>query len=153
MVDVRPLQEGEVHVVDAYLPLNRLDQWRREGSTFLVAWDGARPLGHAHIAWSGTRLGVPELQDVFVAEDARRSGVATQLSLAAEREAAARGHHLISLSVSVENLAAHALYDRLGFEDAGLAPGRFQRTIVLRGKPIEIDDTLRYLVKGIGGRR
>jgi len=57
-----------------------------------VAWDGGRPLGHAHIAWSRTRLGLPELQDVFVAEHARRFGVATELFLAAERETAARGH-------------------------------------------------------------
>jgi GNAT superfamily N-acetyltransferase len=151
LIDVRPLEEGEVEVVDAYLPLHRLDQWRREGSTFLVAWDDGRPIGHAHIAWSGTKLGVPEVQDVFVAEEVRRRGVATELSLAAEREAAARGHDRISVSVGAGNFAAQALYDRLGFEDAGLEPEHIHGTIMLRGEPIEVDDTLVYFVKGLSG--
>ena len=85
MIEVRALTEAGVAVVDNALPLNRLDQWRRERSTFLIAWNDDRPVGHAHLAWDGTKLGVPELQDVYVAEDARRRGVATELSLAAER--------------------------------------------------------------------
>nr|MDQ6901097.1 hypothetical protein [Candidatus Dormibacteraeota bacterium] len=74
-----------------------------------------------------------------------------ELSLAAEREAAARGHDRISLSVSAGNFAAQALYDRLGYEDAGLEPEHVHGTIVLRGTPIEVDDTLLHLVKGLGG--
>ena len=150
MIEVRPLVDREVELVDSHLPLNRLDQWRRERSTFLIAWDGDLPVGHAHLAWDGTKLGVPELQDVYVAEDARRRGVATELSLAAEREAAARGHDRLSLSVGTENFAARALYDRLGFEDAGLPPERVQGTMMLRGEPFEVDDTLLYFVKRLG---
>ena len=77
MIDVRPLSEADVAVVDEALPLNRLDQWRVEGSTFLIAWNAGRPVGHAHLAWDRTKLGLPEIQDVYVAEDARRRGVAT----------------------------------------------------------------------------
>jgi ribosomal protein S18 acetylase RimI-like enzyme len=146
-MEVRPLCEDEVELVDSHLPLNRLDQWRREGSTFLIAWDEDTPVGHAHLAWEGTKLGVPELQDVYVAEYARRRGVATELSLAAEREVAARGHERLSLSVGTGNVAAQALYDRLGYVDAGLEPERVQGTIMLRGQPFEVDDTLVYLVK------
>ena len=149
MIDVRPLTEADVAVVDEALPLNRLDQWRREGSMFLVAWERGRPVGHAHVAWEGTKLGVPELQDVYVSEEARRRGVASELSLAAEREAAARGHERLSLSVGNENFAAQTLYDRLGFEDAGLEPERVHGTIMLRGEPFEVDDTLVYLVKAL----
>ena len=150
MIDVRPLTLEDLAVVDDELPLNRLDQWRLEGSTFLIAWDGALPLGHAHLAWEGTKLGVPEIQDVFVAEDARRRGVATALTDAAEMEARARGHDRISLSVGTGNFAAHALYERLGFENAGLEPEHVHGTITLRGKPLEVDDTLVYLVKRLG---
>jgi GNAT superfamily N-acetyltransferase len=149
MIEVRPLTDGDLAVVDAALPLNRLDQWRQDGSTFLIAWDRERPVGHAHLAWEGTKLRVPELQDVYVAEDGRRRGVATALSLAAEREVRARGGDRISLSVGASNFAAQALYDRLGFQDAGLAPERVQGTIMLRGEPFEVDDTLVYLVKGL----
>ncbi|MDQ5820696.1 MAG: GNAT family N-acetyltransferase [Actinomycetota bacterium] len=151
MIDVRPLVDGEVPVVDDALPLNRLDQWRGEGSTFLIAWDEGRPVGHAHVAWEGTKLGVPEIQDVYVAKEARRRGVATELSLAAEREAAARGHDRLSLSVGTGNVAAQALYKRLGFEDSGLEPERVLGTIMLRGEPFEVDDTLVYLVKQLSG--
>ena len=147
MIHVRRLSETDVTVVDDALPLNRLDQWRLEGSTFLVAWDDRRPVGHAHLAWDGTKLQVPEIQDVYVAEDARRRGVATALTRAAEAEALARGHHRISLSVGAGNFAAQALYTRLGFQDAGIEPERVQGTIMLRGEPFDVDDTLVYLVK------
>jgi ribosomal protein S18 acetylase RimI-like enzyme len=147
MIQVRPLSEDEVAVVDDALPLNRLDQWRRDGSTFLIAWDEGRPVGHAHVAWDGTKLGAPEIQDVYVAESARRRGVATALTHAAEAEALARGHDRLTLSVGTGNFAAQALYDRLGFADAGLEPERVHGTIMLRGEPFEVDDTLVYLVK------
>ena len=149
MIEVRPLREDDVELVDSHLPLNRLDQWRREGSTFLIAWDDDRPVGHAHLAWDGTKLGLPELQDVYVADDARRRGVATALTEAAEAEAQARGHDRLSLSVGTGNFAAQALYDRLGFADAGVAPERVQGTIMLRGEPFEVDDTLVYLVRAL----
>jgi ribosomal protein S18 acetylase RimI-like enzyme len=147
LTHVRPLTEDEVAVVDEALPLNRLDQWRREDSTFLIAWDEGRPIGHAHLAWDGTKLGLPEIQDVYVAEDARRRGVATALTHAAEAEVLARGHDRISLSVGTGNFAAQALYALLGFADAGVAPEHVQGTIMLRGEPFEVDDTLVYLVK------
>ena len=44
--------------VDARLPLHRLDG----AQTYLVAWDGDEPVGHAHIAWHGTKLGIPEVK-------------------------------------------------------------------------------------------
>ena len=133
--------------MDETLPLNRLDQWRRERSTFLIAWGDDRPVGHAHLAWDGTKLGVPEIQDVYVTENARRRGVATALTHAAEAEARARGHDRLSLSVGTGNFAAQTLYDRLGFANAGLEPERVLGTIMLRGEPFEVDDTLVYLVK------
>ena len=150
MIQVRPLSENEVAVVDDALPLNRLDQWRRDGSTFLIAWDEGRPVGHAHVAWDGTKLGAPEIQDVYVAESVRRRGVATALTHAAEAEALERGHDRLSLSVGTGNFAAQALYVRLGFEDAGLEPEHVHETIMLRGEPFEVDDVLVYFVKRLG---
>jgi ribosomal protein S18 acetylase RimI-like enzyme len=125
--------------------LHRLDS----AQTYLVAWDGDDPVGHAHIAWEPTTLGVPEIQDVFVPEALRGRGIGTQLSLAAERLAGARGYDRISISASVTNEGALRLYRRLGYADAGLGPQRVGGTIVIRGKPVEIDDTLIYLVKEV----
>jgi ribosomal protein S18 acetylase RimI-like enzyme len=129
--------------VDARLPLHRLDG----AQTYLVAWEGDEPVGHAHVAWTGTKLGVPEIQDVFVQPQHRRQGVATALSRGAERAAVRRGHGRISLGVSVVNDAARRLYERLDYVDAGIDPERVQGTITIRGEPFAVDDTLLYLVK------
>ena len=117
--------------------------------TYVVAWDGDEPVGHAHVAWTGTKLGVPEIQDVFVPADLRRRGIATAVSRGAERAAVRRGHRRISLGVGIANDGARRLYERLGFRDAGLAPERVQGTIMIRGKPLDVDDTMLYLVKDL----
>jgi GNAT superfamily N-acetyltransferase len=150
MVTVTELQPSEVALVDRCLPLSRLDQQRAEGSTYLVAWEDGRPVGHAHIAWAGTHLGVPEIQDVFVLPDRRRKGIAARLTDAAEQEARARGWDAVSLSVSQDgNVAARRLYTKLGYGDAGVEPVRVSGTIILRGRPFEVDDTLVYLRKDL----
>ncbi len=136
--------------MDQCLPLSRLDQQIEEGSTYLVAWHDEQPVGHAHIAWVGTHLGAPEIQDVFVLPARRRQGIGAQLTDAAEQEARARGWQSISLSVSQEgNLAARSLYAKLGYVDAGVDPVRVSGVIILRGRPFEVDDTLVYLTKSL----
>jgi GNAT superfamily N-acetyltransferase len=150
VVTVAQLQPSEVPDVDRCLPLNRLDHQRAEGSTYLVAWDDDQPIGHAHIAWVGTHLGIPEIQDVFVVPERRRAGIAAQLTDAAEGEARVRGWDSISLGVSQDgNVAARKLYAKLGYADAGVDPVRVFGTFMLRGRPFEVDDTLVYLVKGL----
>jgi GNAT superfamily N-acetyltransferase len=114
-----------------------------------VAWDGGEPVGHAHVAWDRTTLGIPEIQDVFVPPQLRGRGIGTELSRAAEQLARERGHARVSISVSVANEGALRLYKRLGYGDAGLPPQRVQGTILIRGKPVEVDDTLLYLVKDL----
>jgi ribosomal protein S18 acetylase RimI-like enzyme len=125
--------------------LHRLDN----AQTYLVAWEGEEPVGQAHIAWEGTQVGEPEIQDVFVPEGLRGRGIGTELSRAAERLAGERGFERISISASIANDGALRLYRRLGYRDAGLGPQRIAGTIVIRGKPVEVDDTLLYLVKEV----
>jgi ribosomal protein S18 acetylase RimI-like enzyme len=144
-VIVRPLAEDEIPLVDARLPLHRLGQ---EG-TYLVAWDGGEPVGHAFVAWNGTKLAAPEIQDVWVAPERRRGEIASELTRAAENEARRRGADRISLSVGIGNGPARALYEKLGYTDAGAEPERVAGTIVLRGRAVEVDDTLLYLVKAL----
>jgi len=148
LVSVRELEPSDLAYVDQFLPLSRLTEQTGEASTYLVAWDGGEPVGHAHIAWTGTHLGVPEIQDVFVLPERRRQGIATQLTRAAEDEARTRGWESISLSVSQEgNQSASRLYAKLGYTEAPTDPVRVFGVIVLRGQPLEVDDTLLYLVK------
>ena len=107
-------------------------------------------MGHLHVAWEGTTLGVPEIGDVWVLPERRSGGIGTELTLAAERLAAARGHERISLTVSLEqNPGARRLYERLGYHDSGVEPRRVLGTIIIRGRPLEVDDTILYLVKDL----
>ena len=148
MITVAELKPEEVEAVDRHLPLNRLDQQVEEQSTYLIAWEDDQPIGHAHLAWSGTHLGLPEIQDVFVLPKLRRRGIAAQLTHAAEDEARRRGWNRMSLSVSREdNPAAAQLYSKLGYVDAGVDPVRVSGQIMLRGRPFDVDDTLVYLTK------
>jgi ribosomal protein S18 acetylase RimI-like enzyme len=142
--------EDEVQVVDAHLPLHRLDQYRRGNSTYLIAWDEEVPVGHGHLAWPELPGQPPELQDVFVLERLRRRGIASAVTRAAEREAAGRGFERLSLTVGVDNEPAQKLYERLGYRDTGREPERIQGTITIRGKPFEVDDTLLFLEKTLG---
>jgi GNAT superfamily N-acetyltransferase len=146
-LSIRELGGGEVALVTAHLPLNRLPQHLREASTYLIAWDGEQPVGHAHLAWAGTHLGLPEIQDVFVLPAARRRGVASALTAAAEQRARAAGWDSISLSVGEANLAARTVYEKLGYADAGVSPVHVSGVVELRTGPLEVDDTLIYLTK------
>ena len=147
---IAPLTTADLDVVDRELPLNRLDQHRRGGSTYLVAWEGRRPVGHGLIAWPAPELEdptVPELQDVYVAPERRRQGIGAALTAAAEREAAHRGFDRLMVAVATDNTDARRLYERAGYVDAGFAPQRVHGSITIRGKPVFVDATLLYLVK------
>jgi GNAT superfamily N-acetyltransferase len=148
VIEVHPLTRADFDRVDAALPLHRFTTWD-ESSTYLVAWDRGTPVGHANVAWTGTELGLPELQDVYVVPGRRNQGIATVLTAAAERLAAKRGHRRCSLSVSEGNVAARRLYERLGYRRADLPPKRVHGTITVRGEPFEVDDTLLYFTKSL----
>ena len=141
MIEVRPLGDEEVELVDRHLPLHRLDQ---DGGEYLVAWEDGVPVGHAHLDW---RRDPPEVQDVFVDEAQRRRGIAARLSTAAEERVRERGYGAIALDVDVENAPARALYEKLGYREKGTPPRRQAGTILLRGKPFTFDVMLLDLVK------
>jgi GNAT superfamily N-acetyltransferase len=145
VIEIRPLEPGEVETVDAVLPLHRLG--RGGESTYLVAWDGDAPVGHAHIAWDETELGLPELQDFFVLPDRRNGGIGTQLTHAAERLVAERGYDECSIGVSASNAGARRLYEGLGYRAVDTPPKRVVGAIEIRGEPVEVDDTIVFLTK------
>jgi ribosomal protein S18 acetylase RimI-like enzyme len=132
---IRRLAPDEVGHVGGVLGLARLDQGN---GSYLVAWEGDEPLGHAYLAETDP----PELQDVSVRLEHRRRGVATALTGAAESQARGRGCDRVRLEVSTDNEAAQALYRKLGYADVGLPPRRVQGTVELRTGPLEVDDVL-----------
>jgi [ribosomal protein S18]-alanine N-acetyltransferase len=148
-IDIRALTDADAERIGDRLPLARFPGQQ----TYLVAWDGDEPVAHAAITWERTKLGVPEVQDVFVLEERRRQGIGEAVMLAAERAIAEHGHRRVSLSYGIANTAARKFYERLGYRDAGIEPQRVQGTIMIRSGPLEVDDTLIYLVKVLGDDR
>ena len=144
--EVRPLTPQQVDRVAAVLGLARLDQG---DGFYLVAWDGDRPAGHAHLALTEP----PELQDVEVSASYRRRGVGSALTAAAEAEAQKRGFDRLRVTVSVDNAAAQALYRTLGYGDTGMPPRRVLGTVMIRTGPLEVDDTLLTWDKRLAGPR
>lgn len=135
MIEVRPLAGPERGRVDAVLPLHRLDQPR---SGYLVAWDDGEPVGHVCVE----RAEPAELQDLWVLPARRREGIGAALCAAVEAEVSARGGALLRLTVGADNAGAARLYLRLGYRRTATPPRRVRGTILLRGRPLEVDDTL-----------
>jgi GNAT superfamily N-acetyltransferase len=135
VIAVRTIGHDELAFVDERLPLSRLDQ---PGGEYLVAWSAGDPVGHVHIDWASEP---PELQDVFVLEAERRRGVASALTAAAEQRVRERGFAAVELEVSATGVA-RTLYEKLGYRRTDDPPRRVQGTILIRGEPLEVDDTL-----------
>jgi ribosomal protein S18 acetylase RimI-like enzyme len=64
------------------------------------------------------------LEDLYVADGARASGLGRALVTAAVERAAARGCRRIELDVNEQNTAAVGFYERLGFTTEPKPPGR-----------------------------
>jgi GNAT superfamily N-acetyltransferase len=143
VIAIRALRPDEVERVDRVLPLHRLGN----DGDYVVAWDDGAPVGHAFIAWTGTKLGLPEIQDVYVLPERRGEGLGTALTQAAEQTAVSRGHDRCSIGTGIANAGARRLYERLGYARADVPPQRVRGPITIRGELVEIDDTLLYFTK------
>jgi ribosomal protein S18 acetylase RimI-like enzyme len=141
--DIRPLAQSEVDAVCRVLGVARLHQGN---GSYLVAWDGDEPIGHAYLAMTDP----PELQDLEVRTAFRRRGVAQGLTGAVEALATAKGADRLRLSVSVRNQGAQELYRSLGFVDVGVEPKVVRGTIQIRTGPIEVDETMLTWEKRLG---
>jgi GNAT superfamily N-acetyltransferase len=91
---------------------------------FLVAWDGAEPIGHGEVVWQGCMTaevrtaypGCPEINGLRVYRaDRRGRGIGTALIRSAEDRARERGFRWLGLGVADDNPRAARLYARLGY--------------------------------------
>ena len=103
---------------DALLSLSRalLADPEREGIQLLARIEG-RAVGFATIFWSwattsAERIGV--MNDLFVAPEARGTGLAAALIEACRAECAARGARKLTWQTALDNAAAIKVYDRVG---------------------------------------
>ena len=97
----------------------------RDDGEFLLGGDP--PMGIVQLRY---RYGVwwdaedCHVEDVFVREEARGSGLGRALVSAAIERARERGCRRLELDTAEENVAALALYRSLGFRSGGDEPGR-----------------------------
>ena len=135
----------------------RLERQRRGLVTYLIAWDQDLPVGHALLKWGGAEEqhiasalegSCPDVEDLLVLAAYRSRGVGTQMLQAAELLVRERGFRCLGLSVDVRNPRAQALYERLGFRDAGLGPHDERGEYVDRdGQVTTWEETCIYLIK------
>jgi GNAT superfamily N-acetyltransferase len=97
----------------------RVDRLMRSGEAeFLLAGNEEEPAGVCQLRYRyGVWLGAPDcwLEDLFVREPERGSGVGSALARGAIARARARGCRRIELDVNEANAPALALYEALGF--------------------------------------
>ena len=106
---------------------NRRAWWRARTEAalpVLVAVNGDEVLGYASYgpfrAFDGYRLTVEH--SVYVAEGARRQGIASRLLSALEAHARDTGLHVMLGGIAADNQASLRLHQRLGFTETGRLP-------------------------------
>lgn len=131
---------AEIYGEPDQTPLER-DQFTGDRGGFVIGYLGGRPVATAGWRFSpypvAGAVRPAELKRVYVADDARRGGVARALVAHIEDEARRRGADWLVLETGAPQVAAIALYRRIGYVDipdfghyAG-APG-----VVSLGKPL-----------------
>jgi ribosomal-protein-alanine N-acetyltransferase len=112
---------------------------RRQSTAMLVAERAGRVVGYAVLWFAADEA---ELGDMAVLPEARRRGLGRWLLDAALAEAARRGARRVYLEVRESNGAARGLYERAGFEAAGVRPDYYsepKEDAILMTRSLETD--------------
>ena len=96
---------------------SELEMMRRGERTYLAAMDGRTLVGYAGVLYAGDDA---HITNIAVAPDHQRRGIATRLLSEQAWVAIERGCTGLTLEVRVSNTGAQALYERFGFESAGI---------------------------------
>lgn len=109
---------------------DRIGRMRHNLGELIVAWVDDVPVGDVYL-WCepleeaelrDEYPGAPLLNHLEVAPQWRGHGIGAALVRAAEDAARRRGHDRLVLGVSVDNVDAKRLYERLGYADWGRGP-------------------------------
>lgn len=132
-LDIHPLRPKELGQVELDMPFHPHEQWldwlRRQSNgdiILFVAWLDGAAVGHVMVAWKPRGdpwvewAGCPWIYDALTHPDHRSRGVGTAMIQACEQAAWAHGARTLGIGVSVTNVRARALYERLGYRDPGI---------------------------------
>lgn len=123
-LQVRPCTVADVAVMreaqpaGADLAATFFEAQQAGGVVYLIAWDGAEPLGDGVLV-TGAGDAVPELKNLNVRGAHRSRGVGSALIRAAEELCRAQRADRMQVGVSLDNPRARALYERLGYVGTG----------------------------------
>ena len=95
------------------------ERFSRSESTVFIAHEGLEAVGFTQLYPSFSSVSMARvyiLNDLFVAADHRRKGVATELLRAATDFAKAQGAVRVSLNTDIRNLQAQQTYEALGWK-------------------------------------
>ena len=93
-----------------------LDECENPNAVFLAAVEGERLLGYCGMHFAA---GECYMDNVAVSPEHRREGIGERLISALIEAAKEKGGEFLSLEVRPSNLGAVALYEKLGFQQAG----------------------------------
>ncbi len=128
MTTIRPMGADDLDPVVALESAQQPRPWSKQvfqdelaaaNRIYLVADDGGSILGFAGLMVVGDEAHVTNL---LVAPGSRRSGVGRELMVAIIGGGIAAGARHLTLEVRKENVAARALYSRLGMAPVGIRP-------------------------------
>jgi ribosomal protein S18 acetylase RimI-like enzyme len=127
-VVVRVAVPEDLPVLDRAIPTGRNDVHREflrrqaaGDATYLVAWRDAEPVGYGAIRWGGRgEVPLPEISNLQVPAALQGQGIGTALVHFAEDLVRARGYAQVAIGVDEAGVRAAALYERLGYRDAGV---------------------------------
>jgi ribosomal protein S18 acetylase RimI-like enzyme len=114
----------------------------------LLADTGEAIVAYGSLAWvsqnpSFRKAGIPEIQDLVVAEAYRNGGLGTRMTRALEERARAAGHLRLGIGVGLyrDYGAAQRLYSRLGYVLDGTGVS-YKNASVAPGSQVMVDDDL-----------
>lgn len=165
-LQIRPVRKKDIPLLDQQLGFGyrgkhakRYEMQRTGQSTYLIAWEANGPVGHGLVKWNPQHehaalkpLNVeacPDLEDLLVHPNLRGRGIGTAILKRALMVARRRGCKRIGLSVGEsDNPRARALYERIGFSDAGLGPIKMGGAYTDKdGKACRWEEICIYLIK------
>ncbi|MBL7063989.1 MAG: GNAT family N-acetyltransferase [Anaerolineae bacterium] len=162
-VEIRPLAGEEIGLLEQHVAFGPPEKHRerfarqRKGTVvYLVAWRENLPVGHALLKWDGSTDepmaseldSCPDTEDLFVSPDHRSRGIGSQLMDAVENLTRQQGYSRVGLGVGVENVRAHSLYERRGYEASGFGEYRERGCYVDRdGREQSWEEDCIYLIK------
>lgn len=135
MLTVRPMAEADLDAVSAIeretfsQPWSRDGFWsalRRKDTLYVTALLDGETAGYCGLWISFDEA---EITNVAVAAGARRRGAAEAMLAELMRLARERGVSRFTLEVRKSNTAARRLYEKLGFEAAGVRPRFYEKPV------------------------